>query len=169
MSTKFCQLTNLPPLPETCIAEALADGFEFTASPFTCAKTATMFQDTAFYKLLSDTFNAEHISAKYLKNPPNSFYEWHIDKVRNCSLNWIIKSNSGAKTFYRSNNHNRFFWDIEEIKYNADCPTLLDTTHEHCIFNNYPEERIILSVSIRNNHSYADILTFLKALTISKY
>lgn len=167
MSTKFYQLTNLPPLPQEIVADGLADGFEYTVSPFAYAKRAALFHDTNFCKMLKDQFGT--IGAKYLKNFPNSFYDWHTDKIRNCSLNFIIRSNPGAKTFYRNNQHDKFFWELEEVQYSSNCPTLLDTTHEHCIFNNYPEERTILSVSFLDHDSYADVLALLKSLTISKY
>jgi len=167
MSNKFYQLINLPTLPTEIIADGLANGFEYTESPYAHAKRAALFHETEFSKLLKHQFGT--IGAKYLKNSPNSFYDWHTDKIRNCSLNWIIKTNPGAKTFYRSNNHDKFLWDLEEVVYHASCPTLLDTTQEHCVINNHSEERIILSVSILDGHSYADVLAFLKSINIEKY
>jgi len=167
MSAKFYQLTNLPPLPQEIVADGLTDGFEYTASPYAYAKRATLFYDTEFYKLLKNQFG--EVGCKYLKNAPNSFYDWHTDKIRNCALNWIISTNPNAKTFYRSNNHNKFFWDLEEVIYNIDCPTLLDTKQEHCVFNNHFDYRTILSVTILNNHLYDDVLEFLKSVNIEKY
>lgn len=167
MSTKFYQLTNLPPLSQEIVADGLADGFEYTVSPYAYAKPATLFYDTEFYQLLTDQFGK--VGCKYLKNPPNSYYDWHTDKIRNCALNWIIKTNPGAKTFYRANNQSRFFWDLEEVSYNTTCPTLLDTKQEHCVFNNNPEDRVILSVTILNDHSYNDVLEFLTSVDIKKY
>lgn len=167
MSTKFCQLSNLPPLPPEIIAEGLADGYEYTTSPFACAKLATLFRKTDFYNLSKNYFG--DVGCKYLKNPPNSYYEWHVDKKRNCALNWIIKTNPDARTFYRNNNQSKFFWELEEVVYNAEFPTLLDTKQEHCVFNNCPEERTILSMSIFSDHSYADVLAFLQSLDIKKY
>lgn len=167
MSDKFYQLINLPPLPKEIIADGLSDGFEYTVSPYAYAKRAALFHETEFCKLLKHRFGT--IGAKYLKNAPNSFYDWHTDKIRNCSLNWIIKASSGAKTFYRDKNHNKFFWNLEEVIYNVSCPTLLDTTQEHCVFNNSPDERTILSVSILDGQSYQDVLEFLQTLNISNY
>lgn len=167
MQTKFFQIKNLPPLPELYVKEGLDNGFEFSASPYILAKPATLFNSTNFRKILDNRFG--EVVCRYLKNPPNSLYDWHIDKVRRCSLNWIIKTNPGAKTFYRSQLRHRLFWDIEEVKYDIECPTLLDTKQEHCVFNNWPEDRIILSISILNDHSYEETLEFLTSLNIDQY
>jgi hypothetical protein len=168
MISNYSQLINLPALPMPYINEGLeSDNFEFFDGPYVCAKPAKMFATTDFYKLLQDKFGS--IMCRYLKNPPNSFYDWHIDKNRNCGINWVIKSNAHAKTFYRSENHHKLFWNIEEIKYTHAVPTLIDTSQQHCVFNNYHDDRIVMSLSIFNNHTYQSVLEYLTSLTIIKY
>jgi hypothetical protein len=167
MSNKFCQLPNLPVLPEHIVADGLTNGFEYTASPFTYAKKAPSFHETIFYKLLEKQFGKENCNCKYLKNSPNSYYEWHTDKIRKCALNYIVNTSSNAKTFYREYTHNKNFFELEEVIYSEQFPTLIDTTHEHCVFNNCPEERVIFTISILN-HSYQEVLKFLQSLEISK-
>lgn len=167
MSTKFFQLTNLPPLPPEIIADGLNGGFEFTVSPYALAKRAELFYATDFYKLLSDHFGKVH--CKYLQNPANSYYEWHTDKTRQSALNWVIETNPRAGTFFRNNNQSKFFWDLEEVVYSDQCPTLINTKQEHCVINNYPKERTILTLSISGDYSYETVLEFLQSVTISQY
>jgi len=163
MSNKFCQLPNLPVLPENIIVDGLTDGFEYTALPFTYAKKAPSFHETAFYKLLEKQFGEENCNCKYLKNPSNSYFDWHTDKIRKCALNYIVSNNPNAKTFYRTYLGNKMFFELEEVIYSEQIPTLIDTTHEHCVFNNHPEERVIFTISILN-HSYQEVLKFLQSV-----
>lgn len=167
MSDKFYQLTNFPLLPPEIITEGLTDPYEFTVSPYTLSKRAELFYTTDFYKILTDRFG--RVECRYFKNPANSYYDWHVDKNRQSGLNWIIKTNPGAGTFFRSSNQSKFFWDLEEVMYSMEYPTLINTKQEHCIFNNYSEERTILSVSIFNDHSYETVLEFLKTININQY
>jgi hypothetical protein len=89
----------------------------------------------------------------YIKNLPHSYYDWHTDIGRDCSINWVLKTNSKAVTLFREHipapvGSNSFMYDIEEIVYTLYKPTLLDTTKEHCIINPSNDERIIFSLSI---------------------
>jgi hypothetical protein len=167
MSTKFFQLTNLPPLSPEIIADGLDNQFEFTVSPYALAKRVSLFYETNFYKLLTDQFGK--IGCKYLRNPANSYYDWHVDKTRQSALNWVIDTNPGAGTFFRDNNRSKFFWDLEEVAYSTSCPTLINTKQEHCVFNNYPKERTIMSLSILDNYSYDIVLEFLQSININQY
>lgn len=167
MSNKFYQLTNFPPLPQEIITDGLTEPYEFTVSPYTLSRRAELLYLTDFYKVLTNQFGK--VECKYLRNTANSYYDWHVDKNRQSALNWIIKTNPGASTFFRSNNQSKFFWDLEEVIYSIEYPTLLNTKQEHCIVNNYAEERTILSVSILNDHSYKTVLEFLQTIKIDQY
>jgi hypothetical protein len=167
MSTKFFQLTNLPPLSPEIIADGLDDQFEFTVSPYALGKRASLFYETNFYKLLTDQYG--EIICKYIRNPANSYYDWHVDKTRQSALNWVIDTNPGAGTFFRGNNRAKFFWDLEEVVYSTSCPTLINTTQEHCVFNNYPKERTILTLTVRGAYSYDTVLEFLQSVNIKQY
>jgi len=167
MSIKFFQLTNLPPLSPEIVADGLDDQFEFTVSPYTLAKPARLFYETNFYKILTDQFG--EIGCKYFRNPANSYYDWHVDKRRQSALNWVIATNPGAGTFFRDNNRSKFFWDLEEVVYSTSCPTLINTTQEHCVVNNYSKERTILSLTVRGENSYDTVLEFLQSVNINQY
>ena len=89
-----------------------------------------------------------------MRNPPNSYYDWHTDIGRQCSLNWLIKTNDKALTLYRQHisapeGNKSIMYDIQTVEYALYKPTLLDTTKEHCVINPSSEERIIFSLSIK--------------------
>jgi hypothetical protein len=172
MSTKFSPLLNLPPLPKIYINEGLSSTFNFSDLNKTeiavYTTPALLFSKSKFVELLENQFNTR-IICRYLKNPPNSIYDWHTDIFRLTAINWIVKSNPNARVWYRSNNRHRLFWDLEEVVYQDHYPTLLDSKQEHSVFNNSAEERIILSVTIFNGPSYQELLNFLSALNINQY
>jgi hypothetical protein len=56
-------------------------------------------------------------------------------------------------------------YNVEEVVYNLYKPTLIDTTHEHCVINNSDESRIILSLTIWDT-TYDEALFFLKNLNV---
>lgn len=164
MPDPFFQLRNLPALPDFLIDEAMADEpvYEYWQKPFVLTRISSLFQTTPLGQALVDKFG--DIAARYYKTPSHSYYDWHLDGKRKCALNWLVKTNPEARTFYRDRRHNLLFWDLIEARYDLDHPTLIDTQREHCVYNNGDDERIILSVSIFNDHSYLDVLYFLAAL-----
>lgn len=167
MPSRFAHLTNLPALSSAYIREGLIDDFQYVTNPYVYVRPAKFFTACAFYKQLEQKFG--RIMCRYLKNPPYSLYDWHSDEMRNCAINWIIKTNPEARTFHRRNNHDKRFWDVEEITYRTDCPTLIDTSVEHCVFNNWHEDRIILSLSFLEKHTYDTVLEYLSAQTVDRY
>ena len=168
VSSPFHQIKNLPALPDFIINEALSaePAYQYWQKPFVLTKVSDLFQHTLIGKILVEKFG--NIAARYYKTPAHSYYDWHVDgsKIgnRKCALNWIVKTNSESRTFYRKHHHNLLFWDLIEACYGLDCPTLLDVQQQHCVFNNGDDERIILSISIYNDHSYLDVLEFLTSL-----
>jgi len=172
VSTKFSPLLNLPPLPKLYIKEGLGSVFNFSdpskGETFVYATPAVLFSKTKFVELLKEKFNTE-IICRYLKNPPNSIYDWHTDRFRLTAINWIVKSNPEARVWYRSNNQHKLFWDLEEVTYQDHYPTLLDTKQEHSVFNNSDEERIILSLSLTDGPTYQEVVDFLTSLKITQY
>ena len=162
----FSVMEHLPILPAVYTKEAFSGEFVYTQSPFVYTTPASLFTKTQFYKTLENQFGL--IKCKYLKNPPNSLYDWHCDRSRHCALNWIVKTTPDARTFYRSENKHKFFWDLDQVDYRESYPTLLNTKNEHCVYNNSTEERIILSLSICD-YPYHQVREFLKLLDITAY
>ena len=85
----------------------------------------------------------------FIKNEPWSYYDWHTDIGRQCSINWVMKTNSKAITLFRDYiPHKSLDYKITEVNYTIGKPTILDTTKEHCVINPSDEERIIFSLSL---------------------
>jgi hypothetical protein len=108
--------------------------------------------------------------AEYYLTHKNSYYDWHIDKNRSVGINWLIKTNPKASTYYRDPIlPDSKFYNLTEVDYKLHNPTLFNTEFEHCVINNYPEERIILSLSIFNDAKFDDVVDFLSQLEIDSY
>ena len=167
MSNNYTSLLHLPKLPDIFVNEGLQGNYQYTESPYTYSAPAPLFADSEFCQILTQQFG--DILCKYHKNTAYSVYDWHMDKNRLCALNWVIKSSVDAKVFYRTKNHHNMIWSIEELCYKDLTPTLLNTSQQHCVINNSPEERIILSVSIYNNYTFQDVVEFLSSLSITDY
>jgi hypothetical protein len=179
MSEKFFHISNVPILPDYIVREALESKYEINDYPNIIRAKAYQFEATDFFKNFSLAFGA--CNAHYLKFFPNSLYDWHIDRKRMCGINWVIKTNPKASTFFREPYdhdflyHNRvakneriLFWNLEEVDYTLLKPTLMNTAVDHCVVNNYPEERIILTVNCKEG-AYNDVKAYLQSLTIDSY
>lgn len=155
----FYHFKNLPALSDDIINEALNSEYFWSLKPNTFKCDAKLFKSSRFFKLLEEKFG--WCNASYIKNFPFMLYDWHIDQSRSSSLNWVIKTNPKASTFYRdfyendpfskkiSESGNRpLFWKLQEVDYTLYKPTILNTSMPHCVINNSSEERIILSVSV---------------------
>jgi hypothetical protein len=179
MSNKFTHLPNLPELPEYLIQDALTSEYTVNDYPNVIRAKAYKFEATDFFKKFLLAVGS--CNAHYLKNFPNSLYDWHIDRKRQCGINWVIKTNPKASTFFRTHYDHEFlyanrvaknerilFWDIQEVDYTPLKPTLMNTTMEHCVVNNYPEDRIILTVNCKDS-AYHDVKAYLESLNIDSY
>lgn len=179
MSDKFKHFPNLPELPEYIVQDALTSEYVINDYPNVIRAKAHKFESTDFFKQLISAVGS--CNAHYLKFFPNSLYDWHVDRKRQCGINWVIKTNPKASTFFRSPfdhdflYHNRvaknervLFWNLEEVDYTLLKPTLMNTSVDHCVVNNYPEERIILTINCKEG-SYQDVNTYLQSLTIESY
>lgn len=170
----FCKIDNLPPLPERFINEGLASNFVYNPMPALWWAPCS-FEETEFYKKLEEKFGFTRVNFNMF--PANSIYDWHTDSTRRCSINWVLKTNPMAHTFYKEpiketviiEGQQTLVNHLLEVDYDLYKPVLLNTTKKHCVVNNYNDTRIIMSVSVFNNFSYEDVLTYLKSLTVTTY
>jgi hypothetical protein len=170
---KYFYHLDLPPIDDYFIQEAENADFKLTQAP-SLYRADCSFNQTPFFKLLNDRFGQCY--TKYYLNPPNSFYDWHIDRNRYCTINWVVKTNKEARTFYREPipeailpNGNSVMFHLTEVDYKGLKPTLLNATYQHCVANNYNEKRIILTLSLFKPTRYEEVLEFLKPLNIRNY
>ena len=174
MQPYFKHLTNLPVLPDKYILEGLYSKFELIKRP-NLLRGVSSFEETSFFKLLKDRYEICYVS--YCQSPANSCYNWHIDLNRNVGINWVIKTNTKAGTYYKEpieefnpgEGVNPLFHKLIEVDYKLYNPMLLNTGLEHCVINNYSETRIIMTLSILNNAKFAEVSDFLSKLNIESY
>ena len=172
MSNFFHHL-DFPELPEKYIKEAINAKYELVLSPRLYWADSS-FNETNFFKTINDRFGKCYV--KYYLNPPNSFYDWHIDMNRYCTINWVVKTNNEARTFYRepikeavTEGRNPVMFHLTELKYNNRKPTLLNATHDHCVVNNFNDTRIILTMSLFKPTGYEEALNFIRNMKIDNY
>ena len=170
---KYFYHLDLPPMDQYFINEAEQADFKLTSYPNLYRADCSFF-NMPFFKLLNDRFGECY--AKYYLTPPNSFYDWHVDMNRYCVINWVIKTNKEARTYFREPieearipDRKPIMYHLTEVDYRGAKPTLLDATYEHCVANNYNERRIILSMSLFKPTTYQEVLEFLKPLKIRNY
>lgn len=164
---RFCKLSNLPKLSEKHFKEAFEAQYVHVEQPVSYSAPCEEFSKTKFFNTLCNRFG--WVQAAFLKNEPMSFYNWHIDRGRNCAINWPIQSTDSAFTFYRDSYERRPIHFIERVDYELLTPTLIDTTFRHCVLNNSTQERIILTIALSDKFSYKEVKEFLQHLTITEY
>ena len=147
---KFYHFTHLPKL-DVKYALPCQQG-SYTNVPTTPSggvvnwSLATDFKNTKFCQDLIKEFG-EPSRVFYYKNAPMTHYGYHKDKLRNCSLNFLLTPDPNYLTLYREESDvPLMIRSIENCVYQLLYPTLLDTTHEHTVINYSNKPRYILSV-----------------------
>lgn len=158
----FCHLTNIERIPEPYVREAINAKYELLYKP-TRIKASSNFEKSSLVNLIKKKFRG--VQAEYLKNSPRSIYDWHTDIGRQCSINWVLKSNPRAVTMYRTKHEvpdgvKSFTYDLHEVDYTLYRPTIINTTKEHCVINPSDTERIILSLTVFD-YSYEEVRDYL--------
>jgi hypothetical protein len=160
---------DYPTLQSSFMSEGLSAEYKEHFHPHDF-RSPCSFGNTKFVRTLKQ--NIGEVTALWIKNPPNTLYNWHIDKdIRKCSINFVIKQSDKAVALYR-----KPMYDVKEViyyktytvKYIIGKPTILNVKKEHCVINPSDEERIILSLCVRES-SYEDTLNFMKTLNITEY
>ena len=170
----YYKINNLPSLPEQFIKEGLESKFVYNPMPALYWAPCS-FKDTEFCKKLEEKFGFVRVNFNMF--PANSLYDWHTDSTRRCSVNWVLKTNPLAHTFYKEpiaetviiegqQTHVNHLFEVDYDLYN---PVLLNTTKKHCVVNNFNDIRIIMSLSIFNDVSYEQMLEYLQNLSITTY
>ena len=111
-------------------------------------KAKTTFTNSTFIQDLKQKLSP-NIHACFFRNDPHSAYDWHTDSVgnRKCVINYLLSTNAGAMTLFREPTI-RLNYKIAECPYILYKPMLLNVELEHCVINNSPDYRYILSVSL---------------------
>lgn len=84
--------------------------------------------------------------------PGRTFYDWHLDRLRLCALNWEV---SGKGTLLFGDKEEKRITDIQTAPYGGHA-LLLNTQRWHAVWNH--EKRRVLSVGF-NKHLYQVVLS----------
>jgi len=158
----FSHLHNITECPS--LEEALRSKYIVGYKP-NQLKAPSSFNNSRIVATLQAKFGK--CGGVFIKNDPWSLYDWHTDIGRQCSINWVLKTNSRATTLFRDHipapeGHKSLTYKITEVNYVVGKPTILDTTKEHCVINASDEERIIFSLSI--DASFNEVKEFLSVV-----
>lgn len=93
-----------------------------------------------------------------LKMNPMTWYDWHVDSDRLCTINSLI-SGFESKSFF-GNKVNNDIISLTELKYELGRYYLLNTQSSHAVLN-LSDERYVLSIGFKN-HSYQTIREYLE-------
>ena len=171
----FTHFPNLPELSKDFIDTALS--LDYPLIQHHTSRLYASFDDnfwsTDFFKIASGDLGKCGTGLFFY--PKFTTYDWHTDKRRLCSLNWVIKSGDKATTLFKEpiketirENGTTIFNDIVEIDYTLYRPTLLNAQIPHCAINNCNESRIILSMSFFESN-YENVKNYLKNMKCQNY
>lgn len=122
-------------------------GFEILSVPLEIAK-----QDSTI-KYFVDNFNAHPV---IFKMQPNSFYRFHIDATRQCTLNSLLLGEDSNFYFGEQGDSEEVIIDVIEMKYHLNHYYLLNTKVKHAVYNK-GNTRYMLSIGI-DNYDYETVL-----------
>jgi hypothetical protein len=150
----FYQLDHLPLLGKEFVNEGINGNFRSPRPEIDGIRTTrttkadTTFTNSKFIQDLKQKLSP-NIHACFFRNDPYSLYDWHTDSVgnRKCVINYLLTDNIGSLTLFRKS-VSRLNYQITECPYTLYRPMLLNVELEHCVINNSPNYRYILSVSL---------------------
>ena len=80
----------------------------------------------------------------------NTYYAWHVDETRDCSINLVLKdSPKSAALFLEGKAGNNSLYSICELHYPARHYTLFNTKVAHCVFN-LEEPRYLFTIGFHS-------------------
>jgi hypothetical protein len=88
---------------------------------------------------------------------PNSFYNWHDDPNRTCSINMLITGDDSICMFGTSRPGGYF--KINELSYTPGHFYILNTKEQHAVYNR-TGPRAVLSLGFKLPHAYNDLVNF---------
>lgn len=169
MEDLFHCFENYPNLSQSIIQEGSTATFTEHYYPHVY-KADCSFGGCDFIKLLKQ--NLGDVTALWIQNPPNTLYDWHIDReIRQCSINFEIEENPNAMALFREpigKGKDIIYYNIHKVKYAIGKPTVLNVKSPHCVINQSDEPRVILSLCVHKS-SYKETVDYMKTLNISEY
>lgn len=171
MDNLFTQFSHLPKLDKLYAYEAVKGDYSTPNQTLTNAgrvfRSPSTFINTQFYQDLTARFGGP-VRANYYKNKPNTVYDWHTDRDRKCSINFLLSPNSDYLTLGRTPGDTAITYNIKRCEYSPFYPALLNTTIEHCVVNYGNSDRYILAVC-PGSGTYEEVLEYLLNYQCNSY
>jgi hypothetical protein len=154
MSSYFQKLSCYPVIPGFIVQEALGAEYKLSQNPKLYKCDTSSFRQTDFFDSVQRHFK-KNCGARYYLTHPNSYYGWHVDGNRQFAINWVIKDTPCSFCFFKepiieaiTPNFHPLFYNLIQVDYDLYKPTIINTSLEHCVINNYNDRRIILSMTV---------------------
>lgn len=94
---------------------------------------------------------------------PMTWYDWHIDETRQCTINMLIDG-TDSKCFF-GDRKSRDIVNLTELHYEIGSAYLLNTQTKHAVLN-LSKDRYLLSIGFDKPHTYESILNYCTAKKI---
>jgi hypothetical protein len=154
MPNYFYKLLQFPTLPEFIVKEAIGAEYNLTLKPNLYKCDTSSFNQTNFFKSTQQHFGRKCFTRYYLTHP-NSYYGWHVDSNRQFAMNWVVKDTPCSFCFFKepiveaiNPDFHPLFHNLIQVDYDLYKPTIINTSLEHCVINNYNDRRIILTMTV---------------------
>jgi hypothetical protein len=91
---------------------------------------------------------------------PNSFYNWHLDSKRGCSVNMLLSTDTDSHCLFSIDNTNITFKFVE-LQYEKHKYYAFNTQEPHCVIN-LGNPRYLFSIEFEEQITYKELVTWLK-------
>jgi len=157
MNDYFYQLTIQDDLLSALREESKKEGWQEKYNFPIRVLPPVFFKDSLLFKLILK-FNGTPV---IIKLEPMTWYNWHIDAVRQCSINMLIEGKDSQSFFGEKVNSD--ILALTELIYEPNIYYLLNTQKTHAVLNRH-NIRYMLSIGFEYPNTYELILTECKKL-----
>lgn len=138
--------------------ETRTDWFEANGFQMIRLDKAMFFKTSLFELVLK--YNGKPVC---IKMNPMTWYDWHIDETRQCTINMLIEG-TNSKCFF-GDRQSRDIVNLTELPYEIGSAYLLNTQIKHAVLN-LANDRYLLSIGFDTPNTYSSILDYCTAKQI---
>lgn len=104
-------------------------------------------------KFLSWLYDRYKFQLGILKMYPNTFYNWHLDAKRGCTINMLISYGIDSHSIFFNKKQNEECYFINELKYKPQVYYLLNTQTYHSVLNLNNIRFVMTTEFVQDKHS----------------
>lgn len=114
---------------------------------------------------LNKLYLKHNFTAYILKTNANTFYNWHIDIDRPCTINMLLNIENKSHCFF-SNNIDLPYFNFKELIYEKDTYYAFNVKEKHCVIN-FDKPRYVLSIGFKPIQlTYNELLNSIKEIDL---